>query len=155
MSFPGFTLFANYTYLDGEVLQSVSDFCRANPSATCGNSAAVVDPQAGQRLIQTPKHSGSLFATYRLPFGLEVGYGFTYQGRFALTNRVATNLVQTYSDDYWVHRGFLAYTVAKGLTAQLNVQNLTNAKYYTGIRNNVNADGRITGGWAMPGPTRW
>ena len=30
---PEWTIFANYTYLDGEVLQSVSDFCLANPSA--------------------------------------------------------------------------------------------------------------------------
>ena len=155
----GLTLFANYTYLDGEVLQSVSDFCLRSPGAAgCGNTAALPDPQAGQRLVQTPKHSGSLFASYRLPFGLEVGYGVTYQGSFALTNRQSANLVQVYSDDYWVHRGFLAYTIGNGLTAQLNVQNLTNAKYYTGIRNNVSTSGAnigaITGGWAIPSERR-
>ena len=39
--------------------------------------------------------------------------------------------------------------------AQINVQNLFNEKYYTGIRNNVNATtGVIGGGWAVPGDRR-
>lgn len=153
------TLFANYTYLDAKVLQSVSNFCRANPAgAGCGTTVAVPDPQAGQDLLQTPAHSGSLFATYRLPFGLEVGYGFTYQGSFALNNRVVVGNVVTpqyRSDDYLVHRAYLGYTIGKGLTAQLNVQNLTDERYYTSIRNNVSTTtGAITGGWAAPGEGR-
>jgi catecholate siderophore receptor len=153
------TLFANYTYLDGEVLQSVSDFCRATPGAAgCANSAAVPDPQAGQDMLQTPKHSGSLFTTYRFDFGLEVGYGMTYQGGFALNNRVFANGVLTpqfRSDDYLIHRVFVSYPLTGRLTAQLNVQNLTDELYYTSIRNNVNAtSGAITGGWATPGEGR-
>ena len=35
---PRWSIFANYTYLDGEVRQSVSDFCLASPGAAgCGN----------------------------------------------------------------------------------------------------------------------
>ncbi|MBY0519516.1 MAG: TonB-dependent receptor [Sphingomonas sp.] len=156
---PRLTLFANYTYLKGTILQSVSNFCRANPGgAGCGNNAAVPDPQAGQELLQTPAHSGSLFTTYRLPFGLELGYGFTYQGSFALNNRVAVgNIVtaQFRSDAYLIHRAYIGYTIAKGLTAQLNVQNLTDERYYTSIRNNVSTTtGAITGGWAAPGEGR-
>ena len=95
------TIFANYTYLDGEVLQSVSDFCLANPGAAgCDNSAAVPDPQAGDRLIQTPQHSGSLFTTYRLPFGLEIGYGLTYQGGFATHQRNLLQRTQYFAEDY-------------------------------------------------------
>ncbi len=160
------SVFANYTYLDDEILQSVSNFCLANPgprSSTsgtvttitnpCGNSAAVPDPQADQQLTNTPKHSGSLFTTYTLPFGLQLGYGLTYQGAFALNNSaLATPLAPTttltpvfHSQDYLTHRAFLSYTIGTGLTAQLNVQNFTNEKYYTGIRNN---------GWATPGEAR-
>jgi catecholate siderophore receptor len=160
------SIFANYTYLDAKVLQSVSNFCLANPgprSSTtgtvttitnpCGNSAAVPDPQADQQLTNTPKHSGSLFTTYTLPFGLQLGYGLTYQGAFALNNSaLATPLAPTttltpvfHSQDYLTHRAFLSYTIGTGLTAQLNVQNFTNEKYYTGIRNN---------GWATPGEAR-
>lgn len=150
---PSWTIFANYTYLDGKVRQSISNADRA---------AGVFDVQAGQDLLQTPDHSASLFTTYKLPFGLEVGYGFTYQGSFALNNRVRATVNGTVidtpqfrSDDYLVHRAYLAWTFAPGLTAQLNVQNFTDELYYTGIRNNVNGTtGAISGGWAMPGDRR-
>lgn len=150
------TIFANYTWLDGSVRQSVSDFCLGAPGAAgCGNSAAIPDPQAGDRLIQTPRHSGSLFTTYRLPFGLEVGYGLTYQGRFALNQRSLLQRIQYSSDDWLTHRLFLSYPFANGLTAQLNVQNVTNERYFTSIRTVVNATtGAMGNGWAMPGEGR-
>ncbi|MBS0504410.1 MAG: TonB-dependent receptor [Proteobacteria bacterium] len=152
----GWTIFANYTYLDSKVVQSVSGKCLATPGiAGCNNSAAIPDPQRGDDLVQTPKHSGSLFTSYRFPFGLELGYGFTYQGSFALNQRTLLQRTQYRSDDYLVHRLYVAYPFAPGLTAQLNVQNVTNEKYFTGIRNNVNAtSGVITGGWATPGEAR-
>jgi catecholate siderophore receptor len=151
----GWTVFANYTYLDSKVMQGVSDACLANPRSACGNSAALPDPQQGDALIQTPKHSGSLFTTYRFPFQLEVGYGFTYQGSFALNQRNLLQRRQFRSDDYLVHRLYVAYPFAPGLTAQLNVQNVTNERYFTAIRNNVNAtSGAVTGGWASPGESR-
>jgi catecholate siderophore receptor len=152
---PAWAIFANYTYLDGTVLQSVSNACLAAPSTACVNSTAIPDPQRGDELIQTPKHSGSLFTTYQLPFGLQVGYGLSYQGSFALNQRTLLGRTQYRSDAYLTHRLFVSYEVAKGLTAQLNVSNLTNEKYYTGIRNNINAtSGAITGGWATPGEGR-
>ncbi len=155
---PAWTLFANYTYLDSKVKQSVSDFCLTNPSAACGNSTAIRDVQLDQELLQTPKHSGSLFTTYKLPFGFEIGYGLSYQGSFALNNRVLVAgavTPQFRADDYLIHRAFLGYTFGGGLTAQLNVQNFTDEKYYTGIRNNVSVTtGAITGGWATPGDRR-
>jgi catecholate siderophore receptor len=152
----GWSIFANYTYLDSEVLQSVSDFCLANPgSAGCANSVAIPDPQAGDRLLQTPRHSGSLFTTYELPFGLQVGYGLTYQGSFPTHQRNLLQRTQYFADDFLIHRAFLSYAFANGMTAQLNVQNLTDERYFTSIRNNVNAtSGAITGGWAAPGEGR-
>jgi catecholate siderophore receptor len=153
---PRWTIFANYTWLDGEVRQSVSDFCLAKPgSAGCGNSAAIPDPQAGDRLIQTPRHSGSLFTTYRLPFGLEIGYGLTYQGSFALNQRTLLQRTQYASDDWLTHRLFLSYPFDNGLTVQLNVQNATNERYFTSIRTVVNATtGAMGNGWAAPGEAR-
>ena len=148
-------VFANYTYLDGRVKQSVSDTCLASPGAACLNSAAIPDPQAGDRLLQTPEHSGSLFTSYRFPFGLELGYGLTYQGKFALHQRTLLQRRQFYSDDYVTQRLLVSYPVTPRLTAQLNVSNLFDEDYYTAIRNNVNATtGVITGGWATPGEAR-
>ncbi|MEP9403452.1 TonB-dependent receptor [Sphingomonas silueang] len=153
---PGWTIFANYTYLDGKVRQSVSDFCLANPGRTgCGNSAANPDPQAGARLVQTPEHSGSLFSTWRLPFGLELGYGLTYQGSFTTYAPNLANARATEADDYLIHRAYLGYTIGQGWSLQLNVQNLTDERYVVNVRNNVNATtGVVTGGWAMPGDRR-
>jgi catecholate siderophore receptor len=152
---PNWSIFANYTYLDSTVLQSVSDFCLVNPSAGCGNSAAIPNPQAGDDLMQTPHHSGSLFTTYRLPFGLQVGYGITYQGGFALNQRTLLQREQVRSDDYVIQRLYFAYEFRNGLSAQVNIQNLFNEHYYTNIRNNVNrTTGAITGGWAVPGEGR-
>ncbi len=137
---------ANCTYLDGKALQGTSNRDRA---------AGVGDPQAGSQLIQTPKHSGCLFSSYKLPVGLEVGYGLTYQGAFATNVPVAGNRVQFRVPDYLTHRADLAYTIAQRWTLQLNVQNFTDEKYVTGVRNNVNATtGIVTGGWAVPGDRR-
>ena len=154
------SIFANYTYLDSVLLQGVSDLCLSQPGVTnalaaCAgvNSPALPDPARGDDLIQTPHHSGSLFTTYRLPFGLQVGYGFTYQGSFALNQSLLATPVQFRSHDYWVHRLFFAWEIRHGLTAQVNIQNLFNARYFTAIRSNVSATG-ISGGWAAPGESR-
>ncbi|WBX83177.1 TonB-dependent receptor [Sphingosinicella microcystinivorans] len=150
---PEWAIFANYTYLDSKVKQSISDFCRENPgevtslpggaTATC----PTFDAQAGNPLTNTPKHSGSLFTTYTLPFGLQIGYGLTYQGSVWLNNaqNAAGNAVFYKADDYLIHRAFASYAFGNGLTAQLNVQNFTNERYFTSIRNN---------GWALPGEDR-
>jgi catecholate siderophore receptor len=153
---PNWLIFANYTYLKSKIVQGISDFCIATPGALgCNNSVALPDPSKGDDLIQTPKHSGSLYTSYTLPFGLELGYGVTYQGRFALNQSNLYNRSQFRSDDYWVHRAFLAWNFNNGLTAQLNIQNLFDKKYYTGIRNNVSATtGIVSGGWATPGEGR-
>jgi catecholate siderophore receptor len=162
---PEWAVFANYTYLDSDVRQSVSDFCLATPGATgCLNNAATPDPQRGDRLIQTPKHSGSLFTTYAFPFGLQIGYGLTYQGKFATNQRNLAQRTQFMVDDYLIHRAFVSYDFKNGLVAQLNVSNFTNEDYYTGVRNNVGAatisgagvvgGGAVSGGWATPGDSR-
>ncbi len=152
---PNWTVFANYTYLDSEVRQSVSDFCLRTPGgAGCGNSAANPDPQRGAPLVQTPEHSGSLFTTYRLPFGLEVGYGLTYQGAFTTFVPNLANATTLTVADYLIHRAYLGYTFGGGWTAQVNVQNLTDEKYVTNVRNNIGANGVVSGGWAMPGDRR-
>ncbi|WP_420141832.1 TonB-dependent receptor [Sphingomonas sp.] len=145
---PRWTIFANYTYLDSKVKQSISNYCLANPGAsftppggtalTCPTS----DLQAGNPLVQAPKHAGSLFTSYTLPFGLQLGYGFTYTGSF-LVNNAAPPHYKT--DDWMTHRAMIAYPVTEQLTVQVNVQNIFDKKYYTGVRNN---------GWAVPGEGR-
>ncbi len=153
------TISANYMYLKSKIKQGVSDYCLANPGAvdptagTCANSAAFPDPTAGYALTNTPKHSGSLFTTYRFGFGLELGYGLTYQGRFllnqpSLAQLTAGSYVAYYVPSYTIHRFMASYPITENLKAQVNVQNFTNEKYVTTVRNNVG------GSWAQPAPTR-
>lgn len=123
---------ANYTYLDSKLIQSVSDACLAR---------GCPDPLAGVELANTPKHSGSIFTTYALPFGLRLGYGATYQGSFAFTAAA----VPLRSNSYWVHNAYVAYDISPRLVAQVNVKNIGDKEYYTRIRNN---------GWATPGDAR-
>jgi len=146
------SVFANYTYLDSEVLSSVSGYCLANPGAEdCGNSAAFPDPQKGNPLTNTPKHSASLWTTYALG-KWTFGYGATYQGEFYLNNSflatsggstTPTALYKT--PDYWTHRAMVAYDFSRNFALQLNVSNLLDEEYYLRIRNN---------GWATPGEAR-
>jgi catecholate siderophore receptor len=156
---PNWTISANYMYLKSEIRQGVSDFCLANPGqGTCGvgnsgNSLAFPDPARGSALTNTPKHSGSLFTTYRFGFGLELGYGLTYQGKFLLNTPTNVQLVggtyvAYYVPSYTIHRFMASYPITENLKAQVNVQNFTNEKYVTTVRNNVN------GSWAQPAPTR-
>lgn len=156
------TISANYMYLKSKVLRGVSDFCLSKPgtgvdpallTGGCANSAAFPDPTRGYELLNTPKHSGSLFTTYRFGFGLEVGYGLTYQGSFLLNQPTvaqltAGNYVGYRVPSYTIHRLMLSYPISDQLKAQVNVQNFTNEKYVTTVRNNIN------GSWAQPGVTR-
>jgi catecholate siderophore receptor len=156
------TVSANYMYLRSKVLRGVSDFCLANPgtgvapatlTGGCGNSAAFPDPTRGYALTNTPKHSGSLFTTYRFDFGLELGYGLTHQGSFllnqpTLAQLVANNYVGYRVPSYTIHRFMASYPILPQLKAQLNVQNFTNEKYVTTVRN------AIGGSWEQPAATR-
>lgn len=145
-------VFANYTYLDSELLRGVSTFV----AATVGDFAK------GDPLTQTPKNAFSLYSSYDISKKLQVGYGVTYQGSFYLTqhtgtcsalvggicpvaNQVRSTLPLVKSADYWVSRLSVTYKVDPRTDVRVNVNNLFDREYYTRIRNN---------GWATPGDTR-
>jgi catecholate siderophore receptor len=135
------SVFANYTFLDSEVLQSVAD-------------EATADPVKGRELTQTPRHSASLWTTYALG-DWTFGYGATYQGEFYPNNATAAAYLKT--DAYWVHRAMVSYQLTSRIGLQLNVNNLFEEEYYTGIRNNLTiTNGVVTAGngWANPGEGR-
>jgi catecholate siderophore receptor len=75
------SIFANYTYLDSEVIQSVSD------QAILGGS---IDVRAGDPLPNTPEHSASVWSTFRISPAFTVGYGVTYQGEYTFARTSAT-----------------------------------------------------------------
>ncbi len=118
---PNWELIGAYTYLDSEIRES--------------NTPAEV----GKDLVNTPEHSCSLWSTYRLPCGLELGGGVRYVGsRFS--NAANTRQI----DDYLLADATLAYTFSERATLRLNVFNLFDEKFYDSI----------SGGHAVPGPAR-
>jgi catecholate siderophore receptor len=136
------SIFANVTWLDSEVLQSVSDFCRANPSAACGNTAANPDPLKGLPISATPERSGSLWTTYDLQ-QWTFGYGVTYQNNYDVYTGTGANIAE--AKGYTTHRAMVGYNINERLGLQLNASNLFDKEYYTRVRNN---------GWATPGDAR-
>ncbi|MBN8482661.1 MAG: TonB-dependent siderophore receptor [Xanthomonadales bacterium] len=131
------SVYANYTRLDSEVLQGVSDYVAGNGQ----------DYTRGDRLTNTPENAMSLWTTYDITGQWQVGYGATYQGKIWLTQHSATNLdgPLVTAPSYWTHRAMVAFNINRNLGLQFNVNNLTDKEYYTRIRNN---------GWATPGDAR-
>jgi catecholate siderophore receptor len=129
---PQLAITANYTYLDSKILQSTAN--------------GVIDPLAGATLTNVPRHSGSAFVTYAFPFGLRVGYGFTYQGKFDLNSGTGAAVIYQVKD-YLIHNAFLAYDVSDRFSVQLNAKNFTDELYFTGVRNGATTNAQ----WARVG----
>jgi catecholate siderophore receptor len=132
------SIFANYTYLDSEVVQAVSD------QLLLGGT---IDILAGDPLPNTPKHSASLWTTLRVSDAFSVGYGVTYQGEYTFARaNAAADLY--FAPDHIVHRAMATYELNDQLALQVNIDNVTDEVYFERIRNNAN------NGWATPGTTR-
>jgi catecholate siderophore receptor len=133
------SVFANYTYLDSQMEQSVSDYLLG---------IGAIDVLEGDPLPFTPEHSASVWATFQPNANLVFGYGMTYQGEYTFTRFPgATELY--YTPSYLVHRAMATYTFNDNLALQLNVDNLTDEEYFERVRNNAG------NGWATPGAARF
>ncbi|WP_305597602.1 TonB-dependent siderophore receptor [Phenylobacterium sp.] len=141
---PEWSVFANYTYLDSEVLQGADNF-----TSLLGRDFIKGDP-----IANTPDHAFSVFTTYDLPHDVQIGYGATYQGEYYLTQHAAitnsnpptrTTIPLVTTEAYWVHRATVAWSPTRDIELRLNVNNLFDEEYYQRGRNN---------GWATPGETR-
>ncbi len=113
--------FFSYTYLDSEVTKS------NNPVET------------GNELANTPDHSVSLWTTYRMPGGFEMGAGGQYVG-----NRTNSTTTVRLAPAYTLYDAMVSYPVNHLLTLRLNVNNLTDERYID----------RLSGGHFVPGAGR-
>jgi catecholate siderophore receptor len=107
-------LTANFGYLDSE---------RITQNAT----------QNGLRLQLTPRNSGSLWATYQLPFGLNLGGGVRYTDH-VFVNAANTIVVPAYE----VVDALAEYAVTPRMTVRVNLYNLTDKEYAQSVNNNGN-----------------
>ncbi len=124
-------VFANYTVLSSEILKAAD-----------ANIA-----QEGQALANTPPRSFSLWTTYDLPMGFEVGYGAQY-----VSERNVAVSSSAKVPEYWVHSAMLGYDVSDNLSLQLNVRNLFDKEYYDRVRSNIGSDARSSA--LVPGEGR-
>lgn len=100
-------VFGGYTYLHSEIVETT------------------VASQIGNRMPSTPRDSFSLWTTYELMPKLTVGGGAMFMGsRFGN----ADNSVEIPS--YWRYDLMASYALTRQLDLRLNVQNLTDKRYY-------------------------
>jgi len=85
----------------------------------------------GNRLTLTPRFSGSVWTTYRLPHRISIG------GGLRATDDVFINAANTISSPgYRLVDALAEYEVNQHLTLRLNVYNLTDAVYIRNVNNN-------------------
>lgn len=114
------SVFANYTYLDSEIVKG--------GTTNTGTSAAPVYVDGlndGNDVPNAAQNSISLWSTYQLTPKLTLGAGANYvDARFGNP----ANTVQV--PDYWRYDAMAKYVVNSNLNLQLNLQNLTDERYY-------------------------
>lgn len=129
------SIYAGYAYLDSEVLQNIS----SNP-----DDPLTIDYQKGDQIPATPRNSGNLWTSYVLPFGLELGYGLRYVGKYQADGNSAT-VTATTVPGYVMHNALVGYKVDKNLMVRLNANNITDKLYWSSVRAN---------GWAKVSDAR-
>jgi catecholate siderophore receptor len=112
---PAWQVLAGYTLLDGKILKS-------SDAPTTGADAGM--RAEGKTYPNTPRHSASLWSTYSFPGNWEAGGGVIYSSK-RYVNNYETALV----DGYTRYDATLAYK-QKTYDIRLNLQNLTNEKYF-------------------------
>ncbi|MGE8503717.1 MAG: TonB-dependent receptor [Pseudomonas sp.] len=89
---------------------------------------------SGDELAFTPKVSGNLWTTYRLPVGLTVGLGVqhvgsSYLGRPDDANRIISNDLYGKLRSYTTYAAMATYELNENVDLTLNIDNLTNEEY--------------------------
>ncbi|TWB11148.1 TonB-dependent receptor [Gluconacetobacter diazotrophicus] len=106
---------AGYSYLDARLVQA-------------GGSGAAAGLMNGRRAPNTPENSLALWNTYDITPGFKVGSGVYYMGKVYGAD---SPMVPKYVPGYWRFDIMASYRFLKHYTLQLNIQNLTNKRYFT------------------------
>nr|WP_312508478.1 TonB-dependent siderophore receptor [Pseudomonas luteola] len=104
---PHWKVFGGYTYLDSEIRKSTTT------------------SDEGNKMPQTPENNFTLWTTYDVTQDFTVGGGATYVDR-----QFGNTANSTYIPSYTRYDAMAAYRVTKNLDLQLNVQNLTDKRYF-------------------------
>lgn len=125
-------VFGGIVFMDSERKHSAYlDQVRRNASPGDYGTTLRTD---GDELAFTPRVSGNLWTTYRLPIGLTLGagaqhVGSSYLGRPDDANRIIPNGSFGKLPSYTTFNAMASYEVNQNLDLRLNVDNLTNEEY--------------------------
>jgi catecholate siderophore receptor len=113
---PKWQAFGGYTYMDSELVRG-----------------AYNGVNQGDPLANTPKNTFSLFTTYRVTRPLSLGGGAYYVSKTFGGNQggAGGGANGIYLPAYWRYDAFASYTINDKMDLQLNVQNLTDERYFT------------------------
>jgi catecholate siderophore receptor len=123
------SVYAAYTYQDSEITR-----------------ASAGSPLGGEILADTPEHSASLWTTYALPFGVQIGGGVQYVGERKPGPGDSDRDWRLPS--YTVVDLMASYAINEQFSLRLNVNNVTDEEYFERPR--------VTGSYAfaIPGEGR-
>jgi catecholate siderophore receptor len=130
--------FGGYTYMDSELVKGAVTIPTTGPNA----GTPVVNINTGDPLANTPKNTFSLFTTYRVVRGLSLGGGAYYSSKAFGGNQggAGGGANKVYLPSYWRYDAFASYVVNDKVDLQLNVQNLTDERYFTKTNGTHHAD---------------
>jgi catecholate siderophore receptor len=122
---PKWQAFGGYTYMDSELVRGAITIL--------SNGTPVTNVNQGDPLANTPKNTFSLFTTYRVTRPLSLGGGAYYVSKTFGGNQggAGGGANKVYLPSYWRYDAFASYRVNDRVDVQLNVQNLTDARYFT------------------------
>jgi catecholate siderophore receptor len=99
---------------------------------TSVESGKVVTASGDNQLTYTPKQSFTLWTSYTLPFGLQVGGGARFSDKLARGTDGAVG-TPAYANSYWVFDAMASYPINKHIDLRLNVYNLADKEYVQAI----------------------
>ena len=138
---PEWNVYGGYTYMDAKITDGGITTTTAVDTAL-GVSVTAFAPSVntGKRFPNTPEHSFTGFTSYKIGDAFTVGGGAIYMGKVyggysdtrVITNRqvVITKSLARYVPSYWRFDANAAVKINDMLQLQVNVQNLTNKRYY-------------------------
>lgn len=138
---PEWNVFGGYTYMDSEVRDGGITTTTAVDTAT-GRTVTAFAPAAttGKQFPNTPKHSFTAFTNYKVTPALTLGGGAIYMSKNyggysdtrIITNGavVITKSLARVAPAYWRFDANASYAFSDAIQLQVNVNNLTNKRYY-------------------------
>ena len=116
----------------GEILPKWLVSAGYTHQSTSVESGKVVTANGENQLSYTPKQAFTLWTSYTLPFGLQVGGGARFSDKLLRGTDGAVG-TPAYADSYWVFDAMAAYPINKNIDLRLNVYNLGDKDYVQAI----------------------